>query len=232
MEISDFLLRIIAASLLGGIIGLERDIHGRAAGLRTHLLVSLGSAVFMVMSELVSSHAVAMTNQGIVSALSDPGRIAAQIVTGIGFLGAGTIIKEGLTIRGLTTAACLWLVAAVGMAAGGGYLTIAVCTTFIALLFLISLHYLERIYPKDSYRVLTIETPNEIKPKYLINLVSEKNIRVVFVEFERDYEGGLTILKLHVHIFHKGITDLLSDRLTEKIERENIQLKKITWSRR
>jgi putative Mg2+ transporter-C (MgtC) family protein len=232
MEFSEFLLRIIVAALLGGLIGLERDVHGRAAGLRTHLLVSLGSALFMVMSELVATHAVTLTNQGLARMFSDPGRIAAQIVTGIGFLGAGTIIKEGLTVRGLTTAACLWLVAAVGMAAGGGYLLIAISTTFIALASLIGLHYLEWIYPKDSYRVLTIETPDEINPENLVNIVTEKNIKVVFVEFERDFERRLTILKLHVHIFHKGLTDVLSYRIIQKIENANIPLKRVTWSRR
>ena len=232
MELPEFLLRIIVASLLGGLIGLERDIHGRAAGLRTHLLVSMGSALFMVMSELVAVHAVTLTNQGLARTFSDPGRIAAQIVTGIGFLGAGTIIKEGLTIRGLTTAACLWLVAAVGMTAGAGYLLYAISTTFIALAFLISLHYLERLYPKDSYRVLIIETPNDIRPEDVINVVTEKNVKVVFVEFERDCDGGLTILKLHVHIFHRGLTDVLSHRIIEKIEGANIPLKRITWARR
>jgi putative Mg2+ transporter-C (MgtC) family protein len=231
MDLSDFLTRIVIASLLGGFIGLERDIHGRAAGLRTHLLVSMGSALFMVMSELVATHAVTNTNQMLARTFSDPGRIAAQIVTGIGFLGAGTIIKEGLTIRGLTTAACLWLVAAIGMAAGGGYLILAISTTFIALTFLISLHYFEGVYAKDSYRVLTIETPKDITPEDVINVVTEKNVQVMFVEFERDCEGGLTRIKLHVHIFHKGITDVLSHHLIEKIER-NIPLKKISWSQR
>jgi len=231
MEFTDFLLRILVAALLGGFIGLERDIHGRAAGLRTHLLVSLGSALFMVLSELVATDAVTLTNQGLARMFSDPGRIAAQIVTGIGFLGAGTIIKEGLTIRGLTTAACLWLVAAVGMAAGGGYLLIAISTTFIALTSLIGLHYLERIYPKDSYRVLTIETPDVINPEDIVNVVSEKNIQVVSVEFDRDFERNVTILKLHVHIFHKGLTDVMSQRIIQKIEHANIPVKRIIWSR-
>jgi putative Mg2+ transporter-C (MgtC) family protein len=231
MEFTEFLLRILVAALLGGLIGLERDIHGRAAGLRTHLLVSLGSALFMVMSELVATHAVTLTNQGLARMFSDPGRIAAQIVTGIGFLGAGTIIKEGLTVRGLTTAACLWLVAAVGMAAGGGYLLIAISTTFIALTSLIGLHYLEWIYPKDSYRVLTIETPDVINPENIVNVVSEKNIQVVSVEFDRDFERKLTILKLHVHIFHKGLTDVMSQRIIQKIEHANIPVKRIIWSR-
>ena len=232
MELTDFLLRITVAALLGGLIGLERDIHGRAAGLRTHLLVSMGSALFMVMSEIVAADAATLTNQGLARTFSDPGRIAAQIVTGIGFLGAGTIIKEGLTVRGLTTAACLWLVAAVGMTSGAGYFTLAISATILALAFLISLHYLERIYPKDSYRVLTIDTSNDIRPETVINVVNEKNIRVVFVEFERDCEAGLTSLKLHIHLFHKGLTDVLSDHIIEKIERANIPMKKVTWSRR
>jgi len=232
MELTEFLLRILLASLLGGLIGLERDIHGRAAGLRTHLLVSLGAALFMILSELIAAQAATMTRQGIVAAFSDPGRIAAQIVTGIGFLGAGTIIKEGLSVRGLTTAACLWLVAAVGMAAGGGYFMFAIATTIIALLSLISLHYLERIYPKDSYRILTIETGINVDPICLIETVTEKNVKVIFVELEKDYERSRTVLKLHVHIFHKGLTDVLSHRIIGKIEQGSVPLNKVAWSRR
>ncbi len=108
----DLMIKLAVATLLGGILGLEREIHGRPAGLRTHLLVSLGAAAFMVMSPLVAS--MSKDFQG------DPGRIAAQIVTGIGFLGAGAIVKEGINIRGLTTAACLWVAAAIGMASGAG----------------------------------------------------------------------------------------------------------------
>lgn len=232
MDHNEFLMRIVVAALLGGVIGLERDIHGRAAGLRTHLLVSMGSGLFMILSEEIATHAAAMTKMGMVSAFSDPGRIAAQVVTGIGFLGAGTIIKEGLTVRGLTTAACLWLGAAVGMASGAGYFLIASSTTAIALFFLISLHYLERVYPKDSYRILTIDTSLEVDTFQLTEMVREKNIQVVFVEHERDYERCRTILKLHVHIFHKGLTDVLSHRIIKELEQCNIPIKKISWARK
>lgn len=232
MELSDFLMRISVAAILGGLIGLERDIHGRAAGLRTHLLVSMGSALFTVMSITVASHAMTTSDQGLARAFSDPGRIAAQIVAGIGFLGAGTIIKEGLTIRGLTTAACLWLVAAIGMAAGGGYMTYAFSSTALALAFLISMHYLERVYPKDSYRILSLETSDDVDLQKLVNVVTEKNVKVVYVEFERNCEAGITLIKLHIHIFHKGITDVLSNQLLEKIQQANIPMKKITWSRK
>ena len=101
--------RLLLAAFLGALVGLERELHDHPAGMRTHLLVSLGSAGFTVLS-------IAMA-QG---PGADPTRIAAQIVSGIGFLGAGAILKEGATIRGLTTAASLWSVAAVGMAAGAG----------------------------------------------------------------------------------------------------------------
>jgi putative Mg2+ transporter-C (MgtC) family protein len=116
------LLRLTVAAGLGGSIGLERELRERQAGLRTHLVVCVGSALFT----LVSAYAF-------VSPKVDPTRIAAQIVSGIGFLGAGAIIRQGLSVRGLTTAATLWLVAAIGMASGAGYYDAALIATAGAL---------------------------------------------------------------------------------------------------
>jgi len=118
----NFIIRLLMASILGASIGFERDIHGRAAGLRTNLLISLGAAVFMLVSEALAVSYAGKTGNSVLSA--DPGRIAAQIITGIGFLGAGAIIKHGFTIRGLTTAACIWISAAIGMSAGAGFLNL------------------------------------------------------------------------------------------------------------
>src|SRR5881227_2331649 len=112
------LWRLVAACLLGAAVGFERELRDREAGIRTHLLVSLGSALFTIVSAY-GFHEF-LTNGGSV-VRADPTRIAAQIVTGIGFLGAGAIIREGLSVRGLTTAATLWVVAAIGMASGAGY---------------------------------------------------------------------------------------------------------------
>src|SRR6476661_8846487 len=117
------LLRLSVAAALGGAIGLERELRERGAGLRTHLVVCVGSALFT----LVSAYAF-------VGPHVDPTRIAAQIVSGIGFLGAGAIIRQGLSVRGLTTAATLWLVAAIGMASGAGYYDAAIISTVGALL--------------------------------------------------------------------------------------------------
>ena len=118
---SDLVLRLLLSAFLGGLIGVEREIHDHPAGIRTHLLVALGSALFTVLSIVgfPSSDDVA----------TDPSRVAAQIVTGIGFLGAGAILKYGPTVRGLTTAASLWIVAAIGMASGAGYYWPAVAGT-------------------------------------------------------------------------------------------------------
>jgi putative Mg2+ transporter-C (MgtC) family protein len=122
----DLSLRLVIAAALGLAIGFEREIHGHPAGLRTHMLVAMGSGLFTVISAYgFRDVAGAVPN----TALIDPTRIAAQIVSGIGFLGAGAILKDGIVIRGLTTAASLWATSAVGMAAGAGEYIIAVVAT-------------------------------------------------------------------------------------------------------
>ena len=123
----DISLRLVIASVLGAVIGLERELHAHPAGMRTHLLVSLGSAAFTVLSIFFFESPAAPNG----SLPTDPSRIAAQIVSGIGFLGAGAILKYGTSVRGLTTAASLWATAGVGMAAGAGAWFVAVVTTVL-----------------------------------------------------------------------------------------------------
>ena len=133
------LLRVILATILGGIIGLEREFHGKAAGLRTNLLICLGAAVFTIISKQMA--------QGVDN--SSLTRIAAQIVTGVGFLGAGAIIQDTGGIHGLTTAATIWLVASIGMDCGAGLYRLAILVTVIAMFVLIGLGHLAR--PFDKY---------------------------------------------------------------------------------
>jgi putative Mg2+ transporter-C (MgtC) family protein len=127
---AEVLLRVGLAAVLGGAVGAEREYREREAGLRTHMLVSVGAALFTLISAYAWRDFEFSTPEGIVF---DPTRIAAQIVTGIGFLGAGAIIRQGLSVRGLTTAATLWVVAAIGMAAGAGYYSGAFITTVVVL---------------------------------------------------------------------------------------------------
>jgi putative Mg2+ transporter-C (MgtC) family protein len=122
-------LRLVVAILLGGAIGYEREVGGKPAGLRTHALVCLGATLFMLVSVRSPDF---FPGAGPV----DPGRIAAQVVTGVGFLGAGTILRAGGSVRGLTTAASIWAVAAIGLAVGVGYYITAVFSTGLALIVL------------------------------------------------------------------------------------------------
>ncbi|HEY3315683.1 MAG TPA: MgtC/SapB family protein [Bacillota bacterium] len=138
MTFWDMVLRVAAALTLGGLIGLERQSTRRPAGLRTHILVCVGSSLIMMVSIGIYD--------SFRSATVDPGRIAAQVVSGIGFLGAGTILREGATVRGLTTAASLWVVSGVGLATGAGLYAPAVVTTAVALLALVVLGRAEHTY--------------------------------------------------------------------------------------
>lgn len=133
--------RIFLSLILGGLIGLERQVMGKAAGLRTHMLISMGSATFTLISIFISGK-----NQG-----ADISRIPAMILSGIGFIGAGAIIQARGHIQGLTTAASIWATAAIGMACGFGYLSVALISTFFALIVLHGLTFLEtKISPLKS----------------------------------------------------------------------------------
>lgn len=130
MEIFEIVFKLTLACVLGGLIGLERESLNRPAGFRTYTVVCVGSALAMIVS-------IDMFTQYHHYVTADPGRIAAQVISGIGFLGAGTIMKEGATIRGLTTAAGLWVVACIGLAAGSGMYTAAISATAVILFVLI-----------------------------------------------------------------------------------------------
>jgi putative Mg2+ transporter-C (MgtC) family protein len=145
----EFILRIFVAALLGGAIGLEREYRAKEAGLRTHFLVALGSAVFMIVS--------AYGFDGVMNSPEhrwDVSRVAAQVVSGIGFIGAGTIIfhKSENVVRGLTTAAGLWVTAAIGLACGGGLYILSVGSTFLVLVGLEAFNYFLHKFDKKRKR--------------------------------------------------------------------------------
>lgn len=149
------LLRLAYALVCGAILGYERERHGISAGLRTNLIVCLGAALIMVISKYFYYHPG--ESVGALNAALDPSRIAAQIVTGVGFLGAGVIIKEKGAIRGLTTAATLWFNAGVGMACGAGMIVIPAFCTLLGLASLAFLKRWQKKIPHEIYKVVSIE---------------------------------------------------------------------------
>jgi putative Mg2+ transporter-C (MgtC) family protein len=178
--------RLVIAALLGGAIGFEREIHGHPAGMRTHMLVSLGSAAFTVLGVFFFSSPGVST---------DPSRIAAQIVSGIGFLGAGAILKYGTSVRGLTTAASLWATAAVGMAAGAGAWLVAVVTTVLIVLSLGPLNWLiARLRSGQPHifrlrvQVVRLEAVGEIS-----RALTQNKIEIVSVSTQRLGKGRYEI---------------------------------------
>jgi len=147
----ELVLRLVVAAILGGLVGLERERLEWAAGMRTHALVSLGSALFMVVS--IFGFSDILNEQHVIL---DPSRVAAQVASGIGFIGAGTIIFRREVVKGLTTAASIWAVAAVGLAVGGGMFLAAGSATLLALALLVLAKPLKaRMYPnrKEARRV-------------------------------------------------------------------------------
>ena len=142
----ELILRIFVAAVLGGLIGLEREYREKSAGFRTHFLVALGSALFMVVSAYGFGDVITGTQDQAIRL--DVSRIAAQVVTGIGFIGAGTIIFQKNVVRGLTTAAGVWVTAAIGLACGGGLYVIASVSTFLVLLGLEAFNYFLRRFDR------------------------------------------------------------------------------------
>lgn len=143
----EFIIRIVVAAMMGGAIGLEREYRAKEAGFRTHFLVGLGSALFMILSAYGFED---ILTSGLTVRL-DPSRIAAQVVTGIGFIGAGTIIlqKQDRVVRGLTTAAGLWVTSAIGMTAGAGMYVLSIVATILVLICMETTHF---IHPRrDDY---------------------------------------------------------------------------------
>jgi putative Mg2+ transporter-C (MgtC) family protein len=149
----ELFIRLVLAAFLGGILGLEREVRGRAAGIRTYLTISLGSALIMLISEYYTiSYGLPPT--WVMN--NDQGRIAAQAVSGIGFLGAGVILRYKDHIRGLTTAACIWVACAIGLAIGGGLYVFGLLVTGLTVISLMVLKRFEKRLKKDWYKEVTV----------------------------------------------------------------------------
>ena len=193
---ADNLARLAVAAGLGGAIGFERELREREAGLRTHILVCVGSALFTIVSAYGFRGFLESGDQVI---RADPTRIAAQIVTGIGFLGAGAIIRQGLSVRGLTTAATLWVAAAIGIAAGAGYYSGAVVATVITILALGPLRLLgyrvfERLRPEE--RSIVIELRPGTRTTELLEELESRHAHVEYFQLQEEHDRRIVTLTL------------------------------------
>jgi len=209
----EIVLRIVLAAVLGGAIGLERELREREAGLRTHLLVSVGSALFTMVSAYAWTDWQFSNREGLVF---DPTRIAAQVVTGIGFLGAGAIIRQGLSVKGLTTAATLWVVAAIGMAAGVGYYEAALVTTALVLVTLGPLRIFAyrmsaRTRPEEGR--VAVDLPAGASAVSVLEAVEGAGADVTALEFEE--EGDRRRVDLRVRLGSGRTAAELIDALTQ-----------------
>ena len=188
------LLRLALAAVFGGAVGLEREFREREAGFRTHMLVSVGSALFTIASAygfrdfLVNGGSLVRT---------DPTRIAAQIVTGIGFLGAGAIIRQGLSIRGLTTAATLWVVAAIGLTTGAGYYSAAAITTLLVIVSLwplrIIAHRVLSRFRAETNR-LAVQLPAGASPGPFIEALERQGAHLQTLEIGHEADRRTVLL--------------------------------------
>ncbi|MDO8588263.1 MAG: MgtC/SapB family protein [Armatimonadota bacterium] len=202
----DMVARLVLAGVLGALVGYERETHGRPAGLRTHMLVCMGSTVFTIVS-------VSFTGQS-----QDPARIASQIVSGIGFLGAGTIIRQGSAVRGLTTAASLWTIAAIGMAVGVNWelATFAVVSAVVVFVVLGVITRVEHsLISHRRYRELTVIMKEvEQAPAAIYEAITRHGVEIQGVRMEDTGEPNLRMLKIRLRVPTGVSLDLLNEALT------------------
>lgn len=188
-------IRLVVAAILGGIVGIERGSGDRPAGFRTHILVCVGSALFMLVS---------LYGEEDIGQRRDSARIAAQVVSGIGFLGAGTILHEGLTIRGLTTAASLWMVSAIGLAAGSGMYFLSSVATIITMITLVTFHTWEKRFAANSrsdrqfIRIITTNRSGAITD--VTGYLSLNGVQVKSLNVKRDKEKNRLVLEVFLKL--------------------------------
>ena len=211
---AELILRIVVAGLLGGLIGLEREYRAKEAGCRTHFLVALGSAIFMVLSQYGFMDLLTKFHE--LNIRLDPSRIASQVVTGIGFIGAGTIIFQKHVVRGLTTAAGLWVTSAIGMTCGSGMYLMAAAGTVLVLMALEAMNYLLHRFGSRSISVRFLSADKEN-----INIILERlrhrgaDVVSYTMEIKPLATGTFYEVTLELHILRQRYRRRILDLMTE-----------------
>lgn len=209
---------LFLTALLSGVIGFEREKNGFAAGLRTHILVALGSCLFMIVSKYGFKE---LANPG------DPSRIAAQVVTGIGFIGAGAIMKNGLEIKGLTTASTLWIVAGIGMCMGAGLVLEAILVTFLAFLILVILKILEKRVRKNVAYIAYLVPKEQMTLARASKICDTLNLPIKDIDISKDMEGNIKCQRVVLTLKIKQHLDVVQAIEAINIEIEPLRIEEL-----
>ncbi|ABR47193.1 MgtC/SapB transporter [Alkaliphilus metalliredigens QYMF] len=211
----EIVLRLILSAIAGGIVGMEREANNRPAGLRTHVLVTLGSTLIMLIS-MYGFQGLGADNSG-----GEPARLAAQVVSGIGFLGAGTIMRTGNDIRGLTTAASIWVCGGVGLAIGSGYYVGGIATTIIVMFTLKSLGFIQSKLLKSQNKLLIVQGKERAGLIGNIgHILGKNNINIKYIKvnnednIEED-EGYMIEIRFMVKLPSKFINERFFDEILD-----------------
>jgi putative Mg2+ transporter-C (MgtC) family protein len=193
---TDILIRLFLGALFGGLIGYERQEHGRPAGFRTHLLVCTASVLLMIVSEYYQY--LGTMNPSYVRV--DPGRIAAGAITGVGFLGAGAILKIGVTVQGLTTAACIWIVSAIGLSVGSGLYFAGTVAFGITIFSLLMLRAVERRMSSLIFRTLTVAAEEDVGMEVISSMLKKHTATVHNIDYDKDLVKGETTYRITISL--------------------------------
>lgn len=218
IETSEILIRLLIGAFCGAVIGIERERKEWAAGMRTHMMVSVGATLYMIVSAYGFNEILLHEK-----VMLDPSRVAAQVVTGIGFLGAGTImfLRQGV-IRGLTTASGLWTVAGIGLAIGGGLYAAGIATTIIALIILWILQPIESfVYRRSKWKSLIITLKSNSDYREILELVfAQSDVNISGFEIKAQQEGStqLTIKSNNLNDLKKIVVILTNNKIIQSIK--------------
>ena len=213
--VGPYIAPLALALLLGGAVGFEREWHGRPAGLRTHILVCLSATMLIVVSRAVAAEQLDLGEGG--RLVLDPNRMGAGIVTGIGFLGAATVIRSADFLRGLTTAACIWYVAGLGIVLGSGHFVLGAATTLVVLFVLVFVNRIELYLRPTIYRRLSVVAQGQESQPLVAAVrreLDQSGIRVLDLASNWSAEPGTTVLTFHVALRDRDAVPGLVERIS------------------
>ncbi len=221
MSQSDIFIRLLTAAILGGLIGLERELHDQPAGLRTHIILVLGATIAMCISINLAIQFHGEATNG------DPERLAAQVISGIGFLGAGAIFRYGANVKGLTTAASLWTTAIIGLAVGAGYLLLGLAATACVLFTLVALDSMEKNFLRNrSTRIISIKGTD--RPGFVEEVkkaLASFGVAIKSVNLSKDLKNNVLQIEVVAKLSQKQDLDALVGTLSAIADASDFQIR-------